>query len=148
MNVAIRAFLPGKPTFSIRRPKDCAMGTTPLSVPRNSPLGKGWRRKLVAMLEEHGLVDVLDTVSAFAELAVRREPDTAEDPLDGRSVPLHELLPGWFHGCKGYRSRISLAEHHRGLFAAVSPRRVADPAIRRIETVAIPPGPGRPRLEE
>src|SRR5262245_2509055 len=79
----------------------CAMRTTlprPPSVPPGSPLATGWRARLVAMLEEHGLVDVLDTVSAFAELAVRREPDTAEDPLDDqRSLHLHQLLPGWFH---------------------------------------------------
>jgi hypothetical protein len=121
----------------------------PPSVPRGSPLATGWRAHLVAMLQEHGLVDVLDTVSAFAELAVRREPDTAEEPLDKhRSVPLHELLPGWFRGQKGYRSRISLAESHRGPFAAVSARRAADPAVRRIESVEEPRGPGRPRLEE
>ena len=116
-----------------------------LSIPRNSPLATGWRAKLVAMLEEHGLVDVLDTVSAFAELAVRREPDAAEDPLDKRSVPLHQLLPGWFHQKKG---RPTLNDGHRGPFAAVSARRVADPALRRIEAIEQPRGPGRPRLEE
>jgi hypothetical protein len=120
----------------------------PPSVPRGSPLATGWRAHLVAMLEAHGLVDVLDTVSAFAELAVRREPDTAEDPLDKqRSVPLHQLLPGWFQRGEGnYRARISLADG--GPFAAVSARRAADPAVRRIAAVEEPRGPGRPRLEE
>ena len=116
--------------------------SVPLPIPTGSPLRTGWRATLVALLEEHGLVDVLDTVSAFAELAVRREPDTAEDPLDRGSVPTSELLPGRFE-----RRTSALTDDHRGPFALVSRRRVADPALRRIEAIEIPRGPGRPRLD-
>ena len=124
--------------------------SAPLAIPAGSPLATGWRATLVALLEEHGLVDVLDTVSAFAELAVRREPDTAEDPLDGqRSVPLHQLLPGWFQRHGNHRRRISMKEDHRSPFGAVTPRRVADAALRRIEAIEIPETKrGRPKLEE
>jgi hypothetical protein len=123
--------------------------SVPLAIPAGSPLRTGWRATLVALLQEHGLVDVLDTVSAFAELAVRREPDTAEDPLDKRSVPLHQLLPGWFQRHGKHRGRISMKEDHRSPFGAVTPRRVADPALRRIEAIEIPEEKrGRPKLEE
>ena len=124
--------------------------SVPLPIPSGSPLRTGWRATLVALLQEHGLVDVLDTVSAFAELAVRREPDTAEDPLDGqRSVPLHQLLPGWFQHHGNHRRRISMKEDHRSPFGAVTPRRVADAALRRIEAIEIPETKrGRPKLEE
>ena len=120
-----------------------------MAIPAGSPLATGWRATLVALLEEHGLVDVLDTVSAFAELAVRREPDTAEDPLDKRSVPLHQLLPGWFQRHGNHRGRISMKEDHRSPFGSVTPRRVADPALRRIEAIEIPEEKrGRPKLED
>src|SRR5262249_9508162 len=82
MEVAIRAFCPENPTFSPVAPRSSAVNAVAdaLSVPRNSPLAKGWRAALVAMLAEHGLVDVLDTVSAFAELACRAEPDPTAHP--------------------------------------------------------------------
>src|SRR5262249_54504864 len=112
----------------------------PPSVPPGSPLATGWRATLCAMLAEHRLVDVLDTVSAFAEAGARGEPDTADDPLDDqRSVHLHELLPGWFQRYGGnHRSRISMKEDQRSPFGAVTPRRVADPALRRIEAIEVP----------
>jgi len=126
-----------------------------LSIPRNSPLAVGWRAALVALLEEHGLVDVLDTVSAFAELAVRREPDTAEDPLDrpDRDVTLADLMPSRFKRRMSGKSDLRREE----LDKPITRRTFADPALRRIEAIEMPAdrrqalgqrGPGRPRLEE
>jgi hypothetical protein len=51
-------------------------------IPRGSPLAVGWRADLVAILLSRNLVDVMDTMTQFAELRVRAEPDTARDPLD------------------------------------------------------------------
>ena len=41
-------------------------------IPACSPLAVGWRAELVALVLAHGLANVLDTVSAYAELRSRR----------------------------------------------------------------------------
>ena len=57
-------------------PQDAAL------IPPDSPLATGWRADAVTWLLEHGVPEMLDVISAFAELSQRREPDTAYDPLD------------------------------------------------------------------
>jgi hypothetical protein len=37
---------------------------------------------MVALLARHGLIEMMDVISAYAELCVRREPDSPIDPLD------------------------------------------------------------------
>ena len=41
-------------------------------IPIHSPLATGWRAELTALILTHGLANVLDAVSAFAELRARR----------------------------------------------------------------------------
>jgi hypothetical protein len=41
-------------------------------IPAYSPLATGWRAELTALILAHGLSNVLDAVSAFAELRARR----------------------------------------------------------------------------
>jgi hypothetical protein len=48
----------------------------------DSPLVTGRRAEAVTWLLELGVPKMLDVISAFAELARRREPDTDHDPLD------------------------------------------------------------------
>jgi hypothetical protein len=42
-------------------------------IPESSPLATGWRAELSALILAHGLANVLDAVSAFAELRARRD---------------------------------------------------------------------------
>ena len=57
-------------------PQDVAL------IPPDSPLATGWRAEAVRWLLDHGVPEMLDVISAFAELSRRREPDTGRDPLD------------------------------------------------------------------
>jgi hypothetical protein len=41
-------------------------------IPAHSPLATGWRAELAALILAHGLANVLDAVSAYAELRARR----------------------------------------------------------------------------
>jgi hypothetical protein len=45
-------------------------------MPPDSPLAVGWRAALTELLLRHDVQDVLDAVTAFAELRCRQEPDT------------------------------------------------------------------------
>jgi hypothetical protein len=40
-------------------------------IPASSPVATGWRAELCALILAHGLANVLDTVSAYAELRAR-----------------------------------------------------------------------------
>jgi len=40
-------------------------------IPTHSPLATGWRAELAALILAHGLANVLDAVSAYAELRSR-----------------------------------------------------------------------------
>jgi hypothetical protein len=40
-------------------------------IPASSPLATGWRAELCALILAHGRADVLDAVSAYAELRAR-----------------------------------------------------------------------------
>jgi hypothetical protein len=73
------------------------------------------------LLERHGLHEVLDLVSAYAELRCRHEPDNC-------SADEERAKGTWYSHCHYCRT--------------------AAPAKRRIEAVEEPRGPGRPRLEE
>jgi hypothetical protein len=94
-----------------------ADGLRPFSIPSDSPLARGWGRTVAELLERHGVHEVLDVLSAYAELRCRHEPDNcsnAEEAAQG----------GWFSWLT-WRAA----------------------AQRRIEAVEIPRGPGRPRLD-
>ena len=41
-------------------------------IPAHSPLATGWRAELTALILAHGLANVMDAVSAYAELRSRR----------------------------------------------------------------------------
>ena len=92
-------------------------------IPRGSPLAIGWRADLVAILLARNLVDVMDTIAQFAELSVRREPDTARDPLDAAES-------GVFSRGE-VRGRTKLNDD-----APLTMDRAADPAHRRIDRIA------------
>jgi hypothetical protein len=51
-------------------------------IPPGSPLAIGWRAQAVALVARHGLIEMMDVISAYAELCVRQEPDSPIDPLD------------------------------------------------------------------
>ena len=103
-----------------------ADGLRPFSIPSDSPLARGWRRSVAELLERHGLHELLDVLSAYAELRCRHEPDncsTAEEAAQG----------GWYSWCTWRQA-----------------------AKRRIDSIEMPAdrrqalgqrGPGRPRLE-
>ena len=98
-----------------------ADGLRPFSIPSDSPLARGWRRTVAELLERHGVHELLDVLSAYAELRCRHEPDVctaAEESAQGN----------WYGSASGMK-------------------KFAEPALRRIETVEIPRGPGRPRLD-
>jgi hypothetical protein len=52
------------------------------AIPADSPLAVGWRAAAVDLLLRHGILEMLDVVSAYAEWCMDLEPDTAHDPLD------------------------------------------------------------------
>ena len=64
-------------------------------IPRGSPLATGWRAQAVALLACHGLVEMMDVISAYAELCVRREPDSHIDPLDCETTVLRMADPAF-----------------------------------------------------
>ena len=92
-------------------------------IPRGSPLASGWRADLVAILLARNLVDVMDTIAQFAELSVRREPDTARDPLDAAESAVFSRGE--------VRGRTKLNDD-----APLTMNRAADPAHRRIDRIA------------
>src|SRR5262249_15912817 len=49
--------------------------SVPFTVPPGSPLAIGWRAQLAALLERHGLAELLDVLAAYAELRCQHEPD-------------------------------------------------------------------------
>ena len=91
-------------------------------IPPNSPLTFGWRADLVAILVARNLVDVMDTIAQFAELCVRRDPDTARDPLDAAESAVF---------C---RAEVK-GRTKRNDDAPLTLTRAADPAHRRIDAV-------------
>jgi hypothetical protein len=64
-------------------------------IPPGSPLATGWRAQAVALLAAHGLVNMMDVISAYAELCVRREPDSSIDPLDCEATVLRMADPAF-----------------------------------------------------
>ena len=92
-------------------------------IPRGSPLATGWRADLVAILLARNLVDVMDTIAQFAEMCVRREPDTARDPLDASE-------PAVFRRAE-LKGRTKLNDD-----APLTMTRAADPAHRRIDRIS------------
>ena len=92
-------------------------------IPPNSPLTFGWRADLVAILVARNLVDVMDTIAQFAEMCVRRDPDTARDPLDAAESAVF---------CRAeVKGRTKLNDD-----APLTMTRAADPAHRRIDRIA------------
>jgi hypothetical protein len=91
-------------------------------IPPGSPLAIGWRADVAALLMRHGLAEMMDVISAYAELCVRQEPDTALDPLDRVESVRIELPRSGRPNC-GPETVLTVA-------------RIADPAFRRIDTVA------------
>jgi hypothetical protein len=64
-----------------------------LSIPRATPLATGWRSQIAAILQKHGLANVMDAVVAFAELCCQADPDdcsAAEESAQG----------GWYRPAK------------------------------------------------
>ena len=60
--------------------------SVPFSIPRESPLARGWRAAVVFALERHGVHQVMDAIAAYAELRCRHEPDNcspAEEAAQG-----------------------------------------------------------------
>jgi hypothetical protein len=49
----------------------------------------------VALLACHGLVEMMDVISAYAELCVRQEPDSHIDPLDCETTVLRMADPAF-----------------------------------------------------
>ena len=90
-------------------------------IPCGSPLAAGWRADLVAILLPRSLVDVMDTIAQFAELSVRREPDTARDPLDASETIFQ---------------RDSVGRPRLNDDSPLTVARAADPAYRRIDRIA------------
>ena len=65
-----------------------------VSIPADSPLAAGWRRRLVALIVKHGLVEILDTLAAYAEFRKRLEPLPEHiDPLDC-DAPVRRRISG------------------------------------------------------
>jgi hypothetical protein len=91
-------------------------------IPPGSPLAIGWRAEAIALIARHGLIEMMDVISAYAELCVRQEPDTALDPLDRVETVRIERPRSGRPNC-GPETVLTVA-------------RIADPAYRRIDTVA------------
>ena len=91
-------------------------------IPPGSPLAVGWRAQAIALIARHGLIEMMDVISAYAELCVRQEPDTALDPLDRVETVRIERPRSGRPNC-GPETVLTVA-------------RIADPAFRRIDTVA------------
>ena len=84
-----------------------ADGLRPFSIPSDSPLARGWRRTVAELLERHGVHELLDVLSAYAELRCRHEPDDcslAEEAAQG----------GWFTWRAAAQRRIEAVEIPRG----------------------------------
>jgi hypothetical protein len=55
-------------------------------IPSGSPLATGWRAMVAALLEQHGVAELLDVLAAYAELRCLHEPDNcsaAEEAAQG-----------------------------------------------------------------
>jgi hypothetical protein len=89
-------------------------------IPPGSPLAIGWRADVAALLIRHGLAEMMEVLTAFAELCRRREPDTARDPLD-----CTESLTA-----DGQRRT---GRPNCGPSTVLTVARIADPARRRIK---------------
>lgn len=65
-------------------------------IPRDCPFSAGWRAEVAALVLAHGLADVLDAVSAFAELWARCPVGerTLFDRLEAKQVaaPAHRRI--------------------------------------------------------
>jgi hypothetical protein len=84
-----------------------ADGLRPFSIPCDSPLARGWRRTVAELLERHGVHELLDVLSAYAELRCRHEPDdcsTTEETAQG----------GWYTWRAAAQRRIEAIEIPRG----------------------------------
>jgi hypothetical protein len=57
-------------------------------IPAYSPLATSWRAELAALILAHGLSNVLDAVSAFAELRARRAEGQSGlfDQMEAREI--------------------------------------------------------------
>ena len=75
---------------------------------------------MAALLIRHGLAEMMEVLTAFAELCRRREPDTARDPLDC-AEPLSA----------GQARRTG--RPNCGPSTVLTVARIADPARRRIK---------------
>ena len=54
--------------------------SVPFSIPRYSPLARGWRAVLASLLDTYGLPEVWDAIAAYAELRQRFDNATYVDP--------------------------------------------------------------------
>ena len=89
-------------------------------IPPGSPLAIGWRADVAALLICYGLAEMMEVLTAFAELCRRREPDTARDPLDcAEPLSAGEARRTGRPNC--------------GPSTALTVARIADPARRRIK---------------
>ena len=94
--------------------------STSVPIPPGSPLAMGWRADVAALLMRHGLAEMMEVLTAFAELCRRREPDTARDPLDcAEPLTAGEARRTGRPNC--------------GPATVLTVARIADPARRRIK---------------
>src|SRR6516162_8751296 len=109
-------------------------------IPPGSPLATGWRAQAVALLAAHGLVNMMDVISAYAELCVRREPDSHIDPLDCEATVLRMADPAFRR--IDHVAEIAAAED-RGVLA--TPSRIKSGGKKSLKTRRRVPGKvGRP----
>ena len=124
-------------------------GPRPFTIPAGSPLASGWGARLAQLLERHGLHEVLDLVSAYAELRCRHEPDSHIDHYAERWLKLAD---------PAFRRIDAVAElaaaHDQAMLRASRmplPSRIrggSKKALKtRIDGLRDPKHSGRPRLE-
>src|SRR5262249_49813873 len=98
--------LPPQPGARAMTPPRSA--SVPFTVPPSSPLAVGWRAQLAALLERHGLAELLDVLAAYAELRCQHEPDdcsAAEEAAQGG-------------GCRLAQPAVRRVESKAGVLAA------------------------------
>jgi hypothetical protein len=84
-------------------------------IPPGSPLAIGWRAKVVALLARYGPHEIMDVISAYAELCVQADPDNcsaAEESAQGSwfklADPAFRRIDG-VAGLKAARDKAMLA---------------------------------------
>jgi hypothetical protein len=80
MNVAKAHFRPKIPTQFGGSIMEAQSPSVP--IPPGSPLATGWRAIVAALLEQHGVAEMLDVLAAYAELRCRHEPDDCSDAAE------------------------------------------------------------------